>query len=419
MRAARPADRAVSRLMLFFALAYLVEGAGQPRAGIIGQPLIHWLKQSQSWTPLEISAHLAVLDIPWIIKPLYGLISDFLPLFGYRRRSYLLAANAGAMGAYLWVVRLLSPDPLILALALISIALAASSTICGALLVENGQKLNASAAFVCQQWLWFNIAVLATSLLGGELVQWLPAAAALHVAALIAGGVPVLVLLGCIALVDEDRSALDAAGFARTLRGLLATLRSVTLWLIAGFLFLYYLSPGFGTPLYFFMTDRLRFSQGFIGLLASISAAGWIAGALLHRFLLRDLTTRALLNLSILFGTLATLAFLGMVGETTAALVNFLAGAAAMIANIATLTLAAERCPRRAEGFTFAALMSVINLATPVSDTLGSYLYEHVFHDRLPPLIAVSAAFTALVFVLVPLLSLGQPPAGGDGPHRA
>ena len=44
--------------------------------------------------------------------------------------------------------------------------MAISSTLCGALLVENGQRHDASAAFVNQQWLWFNGAVAATSLAG-------------------------------------------------------------------------------------------------------------------------------------------------------------------------------------------------------------------------------------------------------------
>ena len=53
-------------------------------------------------------------------------------------------------------------------------------------------------------------------------------------------------------------------------------------------------------------------------------------------------------------------------------------------------------------------MMSVINLANPVSDTLGSFLYERVFHDSLAPLIVVSAAATALVFALVPFLKFQE-----------
>jgi predicted MFS family arabinose efflux permease len=52
--------------------------------------------------------------------------------------------------------------------------------------------------------------------------------------------------------------------------------------------------------------------------------------------------------------------------------------------------------------------MSLINLATASGDIVGSYLFDHLFHHRLTPLILVSAAFTAFAFVLVPLLRLGD-----------
>ncbi len=400
------AHRQVARLMVFFALAYVVEGTCQAKAGIVWQPLEYYLKQSVGWTPIEISAHLAVLDVPWIIKPLYGIISDFVPILGYRRRSYLLGANVAAMGAYAWAAEQVAPGPLVLALVVTAVALAMASTICGALLVENGHQYHASAGFVRQQWLWFNIAVIIASLVGGALVELFAPRAALRAACLLAAAVPGLVLLGLL-LVAEKSAPLDLRALRRALGGLVATFRSATIWLIVGFLFLYYFSPGFGTPLYFAMTDRLHFSQAYIGLLSSISAAGWVGGALAHRFFLRGLSTRALLNISILFGTLATLAFLGLANKPSAAAINFLAGFAAMIANIATLTLAAEHCPQGSEGFTFAALMSVINLAAPVSDTVGSFLYERVFDNRLAPLIVLSAAATACIFALVPLLRLG------------
>ena len=80
-------------------------------------------------------------------------------------------------------------------------------------------------------------------------------------------------------------------------------MRRRELWLVGGFLFLYYFNPGFGTPLYYYMTDELRFSQQFIGILGAVSSAGWIAGALLYRWRLRGMTSQALLYLSIACGT--------------------------------------------------------------------------------------------------------------------
>lgn len=400
---AEPRPDGISRLMLFFAVVYTVEGFCQAKVGVVWQPLTHYLKETQSWDALQIAASLAVLDVPWVVKPIYGIISDFVPLFGYRRRSYLLLANAGATAAFLWTTQLLAPTPLIAALVLTSIAMAAASTVCGALLVENGQKHNASAAFINQQWLWFNIAVMVASLLGGVLIEWLSPSGALHAALAIAAAAPVLVVTS-VGLVEEQRAGIRLCELQAALHGFVAALRSRTLWLIAGFLFLYYFSPGFGTPLYFHMTDTLHFSQGTIGLLSSVSAVGWIAGGLIYRYWLRGMTTPSLLNLSIWAGTLATLAYLGMIDESTAIVVYFLNGVAGMVANIATLALAADHCPPRSEGFAFAALMSVINLATPLHDTIGALLYEHLFHQTLAPLIVVSAAFTAAIFLLVPLL---------------
>jgi MFS family permease len=89
-----------------------------------------------------------------------------------------------------------------------------------------------------------------------------------------------------------------------------------------------------------------------------------------------------------------------------AAVVNFISGIAGMIAFVATLSLAADYCPERLEGFTFAALMSITNFSGALSENLGSFCYEHIFYRQLNPLIALSAAFTAVAFVFVPFLRL-------------
>src|SRR5579864_7104970 len=82
--------RQISRLMWFFAIVYMTEGLGQADVGLIAQPLNYYLKQVFGWTPVQVTAYLTVLQLPLFIKPLYGMFSDFVPLFGYRRKAYLI-----------------------------------------------------------------------------------------------------------------------------------------------------------------------------------------------------------------------------------------------------------------------------------------------------------------------------------------
>jgi MFS family permease len=389
--------------MWFFAIVYAVEGTCQARAGIMAQPLTYWLKEAVHWDPVTISASLSVLDLPWIIKPLWGAISDFVPLFGYRRRPYLVLANLAACLAFAWVAMIDTTTALIPALVLTATAMAISSTLSGALLVETGQKTNNSANYVNQQWLWYNIAQMIALVVAGYLIEVLSPIGAMHTAAVIAAIAPLSVIPGML-LISEPRAPIDLDAFREHFRALVNAFRSRNLWFVAGFLFLYYFSPGFGTPLYFQMTDRLGFSQGFIGELSAIGSGGWILGGVLYRWRLERMSRRALLQLSILGGVLSTLSYLLLSSPATAVAITVVSGVTSMIAMIATMSLAAEACPAGAEGFAFAAMMSIVNLTGPLSDTLGSVMYEHVFAQKLAPLIVVSAAATAVVFFLVPLM---------------
>jgi MFS family permease len=397
------AKTSITRTMWFFAIVYAVEGTCQAKSGIMWQPLSHWFKQTLNWDPVMISASLAVLDVPWIIKPLWGAISDFVPLFGYRRRPYLVIASVVAFLAFAWVATIDTAATMVPALTVTAVAMAVASTLCGALLVETGQKTDNSANFVNQQWLWFNIAQMISVLVAGYLIEIFTPTGALHVAASIAAVAPLAIIAG-LWLVHEPRAGIDIEALRDRLGALLSVFRNRNLGFVAGFLFLYYFSPHFGTPLYFQMTDNLGYSQGFIGVLSSISAAGWIAGGLLYRWRLDRLSRPALLRLSIAGGVVTSLIYLLMSSPASAVVIWFLSGIASMIAMVATMSLAAESCPEGAEGFAFAGMMSIVNLSTPLADMLGSALYEHVFERQLAPLIIVSAAATALVYFLIPVM---------------
>ena len=403
--AARNERIELRRLMLFFALVYLVEGICQSD-GLIAQPLNYYLKQVHGWTAVQVTAFLTVFNLPWFFKPLYGILSDFVPLFGYRRKSYLLAANASAAAAYLAIIVTGAPDVLLILLLVAIYGMAIVSTLSGAVLVENGQRLYASSRFVNQQWLWFNVAAIATSVLGGALVQWLTPLDALHAAALMAGITPLAVIAATVVLIEEEKSAVSVPGLKLSVAGLVATVKMRQLWGLGGFLFFFYFSPGIETPLYYFMTDRLQFSQAYIGILNSIAAVGGIAAGLLYATHLRRIGSRRMLYLSIVSGVLATLGFALMVDPLTAAVAELCYGAASMWTLVASLGLAADCCPKHSEAFGFASMVAVTNISGAIADNTGSWLYEHVFENEIAPLLAVAAAFTAANFVVVPLLRL-------------
>src|SRR2546428_4246293 len=41
----------------------------------------------------QVADFFLIATIPWLIKPVYGLLSDFVPLFGRRRQSYFLLTS--------------------------------------------------------------------------------------------------------------------------------------------------------------------------------------------------------------------------------------------------------------------------------------------------------------------------------------
>lgn len=403
---ARSAERnGTKRLLLFFAAVYLAEGICQSD-GLIAQPLNYYLKQVHGWTAVQITAFLTVFNLPWFFKPLYGIVSDFVPLFGYRRKSWLLLANAAAAVAYFTVMAAGAPDALLVLLLAAIYGMAIVSALSGAVLVEYGQKLGASSRFVNQQWVWFNVAAVATSILGGVLVQWLTPLNALHAAALIAGVTPLAAIVCTLTLIHEPRNPISLDGMKLGFASLLSAVKSRQLWVLGGFLFFFYFSPGIDTPLYFFMTDRLKFSQAFIGVLNSVQAIGAIAAGIIYALYLRDLAMRVMLYFSIAAGVLGTLTFALMSDPVTAVIAQFCYGAVSMWTLVASLGLAADCCPERAEGFGFAAMVAITNISGAAADNVGSWLYEHVFRSEIAPLIIVAAAFTAVNFVLVPLLRL-------------
>lgn len=53
----------------------------------------YYMKDVQKVQPSEAQIYAGITSIPWIVKPLWGLLTDVLPIFGYRRRPYFILAG--------------------------------------------------------------------------------------------------------------------------------------------------------------------------------------------------------------------------------------------------------------------------------------------------------------------------------------
>ncbi|KAK1369975.1 Biopterin transport-related protein BT1 [Heracleum sosnowskyi] len=53
----------------------------------------YYMKDVQKVQPSEAQVYSGITNIPWLVKPLWGLLTDVVPIFGYRRRPYFIFAG--------------------------------------------------------------------------------------------------------------------------------------------------------------------------------------------------------------------------------------------------------------------------------------------------------------------------------------
>lgn len=126
------------------------------------------------WTADKISSLVALMSIPWSIKPLFGLLTDFVPLFGSRRRSYLLvctalssAALATLFAASIQNTENLGLSTLAATLSVATLCIAFGDVVADAHMVEQGQRYNLIGRFQSVQWFFLMTASILTGFVGG------------------------------------------------------------------------------------------------------------------------------------------------------------------------------------------------------------------------------------------------------------
>jgi MFS family permease len=342
-----------------------------------------------------------VSSVPWLMKPVYGMLSDFFPLFGHRRLSYLVLSSALAAGAGLGLGLTATRDywTVLWLFTAMGLGLAFTDVLVDALMVENGRRLALTGAFQSAQWTAIYTSSIVVGLAGG----WMAEGRRLALTFLVAAIFPLLSLSMAATVVREPRARADRAALRERIRAVRRALRAREVWVVAGFIFFFVFSPSFGPGFLFYQTDRLGFSQQFIGTLGALQSVGSVLGALSYAPLSRRWPLRRTINVTIGLSTVWTLVYLLYRGPWSGAAIDFTVGWVYMVTTLAFLDLAAKACPRQVEGTFFALLMSVYNAAAQVSQWAGGHLYVMI---GFAPLVLISSLATALTWLLVPLVHI-------------
>jgi MFS family permease len=387
------------RLALVFATVYFAQGTWY----LPNLSITFFLKETLGLSAAETATFFAITLIPWLMKPVYGLISDFVPLFGQRRRSYFLLSSgiAAAMGLALTIMSSYSYWGLCVFFTLMGLGLAFTDVLTDALMVENGQRLGLTGPFQSVQWASISLASILVGVGGG----WLAQHKFLSLSFLIATIFPVITLAVGLFFISEPGRQAHRRDFVETWTIIRHAIGSRTLWIVAGFIFFYNFSPSFGPALLYYASDVLQFSKVFLGTLDSLAYASGIVGTVVYFAFSKSFPMKRLIQFAIAGGVIATLAYLGYRDQVSAVLLSVTFGGVAMFIQLTFLDLAARACPKQAEATFFALLMSIYNGAVQFSQVIGGWLYGQLGLTRL---IFISAAFTALCWLLVPLLRLEQ-----------
>jgi len=98
-------------------------------------------KDDLRFSPSQLALVTGVITAPWVLKPVFGFVSDSLPIFGMRRRPYLLAFGALGSLCYFAVYRWARASwECILALLGASLSICFVNVIAEALIVERGNS---------------------------------------------------------------------------------------------------------------------------------------------------------------------------------------------------------------------------------------------------------------------------------------
>jgi folate/biopterin transporter len=361
-------------------LVYFVQGI----LGLARLAVSFFLKDELHLTPAEVSALLGIVALPWMIKPLFGFISDGLPIFGYRRRPYLVLS--GVLGATAWVLLATivhSAWAATLAISLGSLSTAIADVIVDSLIVERARKESVSSAGSLQSLSWGSAALggLITAYFSGALLQHFDTQTIFWITATF----PLIV--SAVAWVISESPVTEKPSWSAVTEQLQQLKQAVSqkaIWLPTLFLFLWQSTPTAEATFFYFSTNELGFEPEFLGRLRLVTSVASIVGIWVFQRFLKAVPFRVIFGWSTVISAILGLSMLLLVTHTNRALGiddrwfslgdSLILTVMGQIAYMPVLVLAARLCPPGVEATLFALLMSVVNVSGLVSYEFGALL---------------------------------------------
>lgn len=396
----QPENTRLRAAMMLVGSGYLFLTLCDYREGIANLALRYLLKDNLHLTATQLAGFFFITKLAWYCKPFAGLLTDNVRLFGTRRKGYLVTFSLVA--AALWFALAFTPGSYAAMLWLvvaINFAMMIAHTTLGGILVEAGQALNATGRISAVRSGSESFGWLVTGLVAGWIAINFGEYGFLLNAAL-------MLVLATIFVrqVHEPKTAPTAPESSRwTVAHFKGLFQHRTLWVAAGFWVLIKFSPGFGTPLFYYQSETLRFTPQQIGYLGFAAAAAGLLGSLCYLRLCRRLPLGKLLWLGAGLHALSALTYFGYGTIGAAFAIEAAYGLCTALAFMPIFDLLARATPKDFAALGYALIFSLGSLSVSGSDLVGSWLYEHL-ERSFTGMILLNSGTSALVLLAIPFL---------------
>ena len=362
---------------------YFVQGI----LGLARLAVSFFLKDDLGLNPAEVAALTGITALPWIIKPLFGFISDGLPIFGYRRRPYLILS--GLLGCASWLALATVVDDALTATVVIlftSLSVAIGDVIVDSLIVERAREESLVQSGSLQSLSWGASALggLLTAYFSGLLLQHLSNDRVFEITASFPLIVSVVAWLITEEKIDKDNPDTHISPVRGQLKQLWSALKQKQVWLPIAFLFTWQATPTADSAFFFFSTNELGFEPEFLGRVRLVTSFASLVGIFLFQRYLKTVPFRKILGWSTVIAAVLGMTTLLLVTHTNRALGiddrwfslgdSLILTVVGQITWMPVLVLSARLCPKGVEATLFALLMSIWNLSGLLSHELGALL---------------------------------------------